>query len=105
MAKGEFIHPGCDTWGIYESKCIDANDAKNIHVADGNTRFVNGSPTFVLNNKRETVCKQEIKANAGQSIYSSMSASTIRSHLAQLQNDGKEVCGTCVSHFYADSEA
>lgn len=37
-------------------------------------------------------------------IFRSTSASEIRSKLADFQNQGYEICGLCVSRFYADPE-
>ena len=36
MAKITFEHKGCDGWAIYDSKYIDAKDARNMHVVEGN---------------------------------------------------------------------
>ena len=36
MAKIMFEHKGCDGWAIYDSKYIDAKDARNMHVVEGN---------------------------------------------------------------------
>ena len=105
MAQIQFEHEGSNGWAIYTSKNIDADNAQNIHVAEGEIKTVNGERTFTLNKSRETICGEKlISLPKGRRILVSADASKIRSQLANLQNEGNEVCGVCVSHFYADSE-
>lgn len=101
MTQIPFEHEGCDCWGIYESQYIDAEISNNMHVVECRN---SGEKSITPNNELETVCGQ--KLNRGNRKHSGkfIDASEIRLKLAQLQNQGNEVCGTCVSHFYADPE-
>ena len=105
MAQIPFEHEECDCWAIYESQYIDSNNAKNMHVVEGKISYQGGQKCFTPNSMLQTVCKkQKLKAGKKQNSFCSTDASRIRSKLAEFQNQGYEVCGTCVSHFYADPE-
>ena len=105
MAQIQFEHEGSNGWAIYPSKNIDADNAQNIHVAEGEIKTVNGERKFTLHKSR-TICGEKLISlqKGRRNILVSADASRIRSQLANLQNGGNEVCGVCVSHFYADSE-
>ena len=108
MADIPFEHAGCNGWAIYDSTNIVAENSKNMHVAEVTIKRDNdGKVSVYLNDDEETICKNKLisKAKGRQYRYFSQSASDIRSKMAELQNGGHEVCGTCVSHFYADGEA
>ena len=108
MADIPFEHAGCNGWAIYDSTNIVAENSKNMHVAEVTIKRDNdGKVSVYLNDDEETICKNKLisKAKGRQYSYFSQSASDIRSKMAELQNGGHEVCGTCVSHFYADGEA
>jgi len=62
-----------------------------------------GKETVVLNPGRETICGCKLKPER-QYSFATKDASKMREKLAFCQNNG-EVCGVCVSHFYADAEA
>ena len=106
MAQIQFEHAGSNGWAIYPSKDIDADNAQNIHVAECEIKTVNGERKFTLNKSQETICGEKLISlqKERRNILVSADASEIRSKLANLQNGGNEVCGVCVSHFYADSE-
>ena len=106
MAQFQFEHEGSNGWAIYPSKDIDADNAQNIHVAECEIKTVNGERTFTLHKSQETICGEKLISlqKGRRDILVSADASKIRSLLANLQNGGNEVCGVCVSHFYADSE-
>lgn len=104
MTPIPFEHEGCDEWGVYESQYIAAEDAKNIHIAEGRSRIdEEGTPVFKVNQQHRTICGERILQKNGK-ICVFQDAMKLRSRLAELQNQGNEVCGTCVSHFYADPE-
>ena len=108
MADIPFDHAGCNGWAIYDSTNIVAEYSKNMHVAEVTIKRDNdGKVSVYLNDGEETICKKKLisKAEGRRCSYFSQSASDIRSKMAELQNGGHEVCGTCVSHFYADGEA
>ena len=107
MGKITFKHTDCNGWAIYDSQYIDAEEAKNIHVVECKiTVDENGKKTFVPNRQLETVCQVKLKKYISRKcIDFSTEPSEIRLKLTKLQNEGKEVCGTCVSHFYADPKA
>lgn len=76
-----------------------------MHVVEGKITYRDGKKFFTPNSALKTVCKkQNLKKDKRQYSFASTSASAIRSKLADFQNQGCEVCGTCVSHFYADPE-
>lgn len=105
MSEISFKHEKCNGWGIYNSEYIDAEDARNIHVAEGIVEDdLPQDRKFYVNLKHETICGRKLVDKDRRVGGFSKCASEIRSKLAKLQNDGNEVCGTCVSHFYADSE-
>ncbi len=105
MAGIPYGHEGHKGWAIYESQYIDADNAKNMHVAKGEITYHDGKEWFTPNSALKTVCeKQNLKKGKKQNSFFSASASEIRSKLADFQNQGCEVCGTCVSRFYADPE-
>ena len=105
MADIPFDHAGCNGWAVYESQYIDSDNAKNMHVVEGKITYRDGKKFFTPNSALKTVCKkQNLKKDKRQYSFASTSASAIRSKLADFQNQGCEVCGTCVSHFYADPE-
>ncbi len=106
MGKITFEHAGCNGWAIYDRRYIEADEAHNIHVAECKiTTNQNGQERICPN--KETICGERLKdSSSGRSnIYHSKDATKIRLKLAELQNEGIEVCGTCVSHFYADPKA
>lgn len=108
MADIPFDHAGCNGWAIYDSTNIVAENSKNMHVAEVTIKRDNdGKVSAYLNDADETICGEKLISvdDGRQNYYCSKSASDIRSKMAELQNAGHEVCGTCVSHFYADGEA
>ena len=105
MAQIPFEHKGCNGWAIYESQYIDSDNARNMHVVEGTITSEGGNVYFTPNAMLQTVCnRQKLKGGKKQNSFCSTDASKIRSKLAEFQNQGYEVCGTCVSHFYADPE-
>ena len=79
-----------------------------MHIAEVRIERNNdGKVSVYLNDDDETICGEKlISVDEGRhNSYWSKSASDIRSKVTELQNSGHEVCGTCVSHFYADGEA
>ena len=104
MAEILFEHDGCDGWAIYDSQYIDAKDARNIHVVEGNVTNEAGEIHFRPNTGLATVCGKNLKRQGRAYTFCSKDPSEIRSKLAEFQNQGYEVCGTCVSRFYADPE-
>jgi len=105
MARITFDHSGCNGWAIYESQYIDSDNARNMHVVEGAITSEGGKVYFTPNTKLKTVCnRQELKKGTRKYSFCSVKDSEIRSKLAEYQNQGYEVCGTCVSHFYADPE-
>ena len=106
MKKIPFEHPGCNGWAIYEKKFIDAECPKNIHVAEGKFWIDDkGKKKFRPISSLKTICNEKLIDKNRIQIFCSDAPSEIRSELAELQNTGKEVCGVCVSHFYADQGA
>ena len=108
MAQIQFKDRQCNAWAIYNSTNIVAENSKNMHVAEVAIKRDNdGKVSVYLNDDEETICKNKLisKAKGRRYSYFSKSASDIRSKMAELQNGGHEVCGTCVSRFYADGEA
>lgn len=107
IKKGQiqFEHEECNAWGVFTRQSIDAASAKNMHIAEIKIQAnKTGRKTYTLNGDHETVCGESINDKEMQLKTYSENASDFRSKLAQLQNDGNEVCGVCVSHFYADPE-
>ena len=108
MAQIPFKHPECNGWAIYDSTNIAAKNSNNMHIAEVRIEEKDkGSVSVYLNDDDETICGEKlISVDEGRhNSYWSKSASDIRSKVTELQNSGHEVCGTCVSHFYADGEA
>lgn len=108
MADIPFEHAGCNAWAIYNSTNIAAENSKNMHIAEVTIKRDNdGKVSVRLNDDEETICKNKLigKAEGRRYSYFSQSASDIRSKVTELQKSGREVCGTCVSRFYADGEA
>lgn len=106
MADIPFEHAGCNGWAIYDSTNIVAENSKNMHIAEVAIKNNNGKVSVYLNDDDETICGEKLISvdDGRQNYYCSKSASDIRSKVAELQNDGHEICGTCVSHFHVDGE-
>ena len=107
MSQIKIENPGCNGWATYESQYIEGGSAKNIHVVEAMvTCDANGKVTGAKPNaKLETVCKRYKLVKEGRKYgVAATDASTMRMLLAKLQNDGNEVCGHCVAHFYADQD-
>jgi hypothetical protein len=105
MGQIKFEHEECNAWGVFTRQSIDAASAKNMHIAEIKIQAdKTGRKTYTLNGDHKTVCGESINDKEKQLKTYSENASDFRSKLAQLQNDGNEVCGVCVSHFYADPE-
>ena len=104
MAKIQFVHSGCNGWAACESKYIEGEDPKNIHVLEVTFRRNDaGEMVVVPNSARETCCgNYRLKSGTWACLYASQNADEMRNKLASLENDGKEVCGRCVAYFYAD---
>lgn len=104
MAQIEFEYNESNGWAIVDSQYIDAENAQNIHVAEGEIVVVNQKQKFYLNSKEKTICGEKLVKGEKEYLFYSTNPSKIRSALANLQNNKNEVCGICVSHFYADPE-
>lgn len=104
MAQIPFEHEGCDGWAIYDSQYIDAKDARNMHVVEGNVINKAEGIHFRPNADLATICGKNLKRQERVYTFCSKDPSAIRVMLADLQNKGNEVCGTCASRFYADPE-
>ena len=106
MAGIPYGHEGHKGWAIYESQYIDADNAKNMHVAKGEITYHDGKEWFTPNSALKTVCeKQNLKKGNRKYSFASTSDSEISSTLADFQNQGYEICGLCVSHFHVDVES
>ena len=108
MADIPFDHAGCNGWAVYSSKNIAAGNSKNMHIAEVRIEEKDkGSVSVYLNDDDETICGETlISISEGrQNCYCSKSASQIRNKVTELQNNGNEVCGICVSHFHVDTES
>ena len=104
MADIPFEHAGCNGWAIYDSTNIDAEEPKNVHIAEVRIeKQDNGGEVVYLNKNKETICGLKLVSRPTY-LYLSKSASDIRSKVTELQNSGREVCGTCVSHFHVDGD-
>lgn len=105
MGKIPFDHANCNGWAIYEGKYIVGGNADNMHVAECSIQFDGaGNKQVVPNSAKETICKRHLVDYGRHYSFASTDASEMRLKLATLQNNGSEVCGTCVSRFYADPE-
>lgn len=102
MAQIPFDHDGCNAWAIYTSQSIYAEDAKNMHVAEGILRSEGGEALFRPNSKNKTICGANLKKIGRELVYCSVDSAKIRLKLTELQNRGKEVCGVCASRFFVD---
>lgn len=101
------FHRGCNGWAVYSKENIDAESARNVHVAEVkiSTDPATGSTTIRPNDKLETVCGlQTLIAKGRKNLFYSENDVDIRNKMVELQNMGIEVCGCCASHFYADIE-
>ena len=94
---------------VVASKCVDCDNAANGHVIDVFIdQDANGKRIWrrALNS---TICQEKLKRDKIKSEnvllekpYLRTESRDFRIELAKLQNDGNEICGVCVSHFYAD---
>lgn len=100
MSRIPFKHPDCNGWAIYNKQDINVEDAKNMHVAE--VKFNETNTKLVPNSAHDTVCGLKLKTSGIRNVFNSKNDSLLRSELVKQQNGGKEVCGTCVAHFYAD---
>lgn len=105
MGQIQFEDEECTAWGLFEKAAMDVKNSNNLHVAEiviVVDQF--GKKSYRLNRSCKAVCGEEIKEHQNQKIPYFDDVSKLRLRLATLQNEGKEVCGRCVAHFYADPE-
>lgn len=108
MAGIPFEHEGCNGWAIYDRSNIAVEKSNNMHIAEVRIEEKGkGGVSVYLNDDNETICGETlISIDEGrQNCYCSKSASQIRNKVTELQNNGNEVCGICVSHFHVDIES
>lgn len=92
---------------VVDAKCVDCDDAKNAHVIkvridqdeDGHRQFQRDSKSTICG---EPLSSGKIGDGRVTKTYLKSESKDLRSKLAELQNTGYEICGVCVSHFYAD---
>ncbi len=104
MGQIQFEHKGCNAWGLFDKTAIVADNSNNLHIAEIRIVEKLGEKSYRLNRSNKAVCGEEIKEHQNQKIPYFDDVSKLRLRLATLQNEGKEVCGRCVAHFYADPE-
>lgn len=105
MGNIPFDHKGCNAWAIYKSQYVDAENAQNMHIVEGEIVVDEaGKRQFCPNFNKDTICGLKLKNGKRQYYVCSKDPSAIRSKVTDLQNEGHEVCGTCVSRFYVDPE-
>ena len=93
---------------VVASNCVDCDNAVNGHVIDILVdQDVNGK-RYWSRMSQSTICQEKLKADKiqGKDIltepYLRTESRDFRNALAELQNGDNEICGVCVSHFYAD---
>ena len=92
---------------VVEAKCVDCDDAKNAHVIkvridqdeEGHRQFQRDSKSTICG---ESLLPGKIGDGRVTNTYLESESRDLRSKLAELQNSRHEICGVCVSHFYAD---
>lgn len=95
--------PNCNGWAVIDGQYVDAENAKNVHVAECIiSHNQNGGISWSCNHDRKTICGEQLGSSRITPIGISEDDATIRTKLALLEEKGIEVCGTCTSHFYAD---
>lgn len=84
-------------YAFIEPKFIVADDAKNTHIFE---TWVEGG---VVKIKRTSYCgKVNRKIPSDYRHFEKKGNS--RNHAAELENNGCETCGTCVSTLYSDKD-
>lgn len=96
----------CNGWTLVSPKRLICETAKNIHIVevriDTNGNIVHWSDS--------TFCELDLidaKKHIKDCIFinTTKGETALRSKIANLQNMGYEVCGTCAGHLYADCVA
>lgn len=85
---------------------LNCVEPKNYHVLRAKiTEYEDGTRGWSPL-EDETICGESIKGleltALRESQFFNSEVSRLRTYLADLQNRGTRICGTCVSHFYAD---
>lgn len=95
---------GCNGWAAYESQFIEGSGPCNVHVVEvllekDTDGKIWATPTVGLG----TVCgERKLISGKRTYLFATTNLDEMRCELARLQNSGKEICGQCVSCFYAD---
>ncbi len=99
-------HPTCNGWAIVDKNQICCSTPRNYHVAEVRIDTdISGKKHVYLNSSNETCCKLPVKSQwSYYGLFYANQANQLRTELANMQNCGKETCGNCVGHFYADPE-
>ena len=96
-----------DGYVIVDSQQMDCCESNNCHVLPA-TIVVNDDNTRGWEiSCRQTICKENVHKTgklyciSGRK-YLASEVDKLRRDLAEMQNGTYEICGVCVSHYYAD---
>lgn len=100
----EIINDKCNGWAvIHKSNLID-DDGRNYHIVEVRIEKGTDGKDYVTDGAKAICCGLKIKpsANFGNCISRKEDQDSFRIKLAKWQNEGYELCGRCVGHFYKD---
>lgn len=85
---------------------VDCEEAKNVHVLPALIEVYNDKTREWVITQRKTCCNRDMRGGKllcipGE-LFLKNESRDLRNELARLQNAKTRICGTCVSHFYAD---
>ncbi len=99
----EIINDRCNGWAvIHKSNLID-DDGRNYHIVEVRIEKGTDGKDHVTYGAEATCCGLKLKPSVNYGNFSRKEdQNSFRVNLAKWQNEGYELCGRCVGHFYKD---
>ena len=103
----KFKNKNCNSWVLVLPKRLSCESAKNIHLVEIEFDCTNNK---IRRWSAHTYCDEELIQEKGyidgRIFHNTLKdRHALRMKVAELQNDGHEVCGNCAGHLYADHVA
>ena len=109
MGRVKVDHVDCGGWAVLAPEYM-GETAKNYHILEVKSIYTDDEGKVLCEryNPSNAICKRQANSDwkYTEAFPRTIEGETaIRAYLAKEQSGGKEICGTCVSRFYADPEA
>ena len=94
----------CNGWAVIPKSILKKDDGRNFHITEVHIAKGAAGNDHLTYGANVTCCGLGIKPSAdyGKCFCRKESQDSFRIKLAEWQNDGYELCGRCVGHFYKD---